>query len=287
MNKIFTNKQFGGFFALSTLDFALQEAQWSQRDHYGILVNIDSNITLLKDEIPLKVEPGSLICLSPRIQLNLEELSQGEHYFVQFNKEFYCLDLHDKETSCNGLLFNSPFSPPIIELQDLQANKFKNLLKVIEEELEEEDPIQEQMLTAVLKRFLILCARNYRESLQARNQVDNDQIELVRQFNVLVEKHFREHHKVADYASLLHRSPKTLANLFLKFSDQRPLGIIHNRLYIESKRLLTYTDKSSKEIAFDLGFEQPSHFGRFFKKMANQSPSEFKRSLLSETLGKN
>jgi AraC-like DNA-binding protein len=40
-----------------------------------------------------------------------------------------------------------------------------------------------------------------------------------------------------------------------------------------------YTDKTSKEIAYELGFEEPAHFSRFFKNQTNQSPSEFKKSL--------
>jgi AraC-like DNA-binding protein len=45
---------------------------------------------------------------------------------------------------------------------------------------------------------------------------------------------------------------------------------------MEARRLLIYTEKSTGEIAFDLGFEELAHFSRFFKKVTGQSPSEFK-----------
>lgn len=68
-----------------------------------------------------------------------------------------------------------------------------------------------------------------------------------------------------EYADLLNKSPKTLSNLFSIYNQKSPLQIIHERISLESKRLLVYTDKSTKEIAFELGFEEVAHFSRFFK----------------------
>jgi AraC-like DNA-binding protein len=48
---------------------------------------------------------------------------------------------------------------------------------------------------------------------------------------------------------------------------------------LEAKRLLIYTDKSTKEIAYELGFEEVAHFSRFFKKQIGQAPTEFKLEL--------
>jgi AraC-like DNA-binding protein len=92
----------------------------------------------------------------------------------------------------------------------------------------------------------------------------------------LVEVHFRNKHRVSDYATLLNKAPKTLANLFLLHRQPTPLQIIHNRITLEAKRLLLFTDKSTKEIAFALGFDEIPHFSRFFKKQTNLSPLEFR-----------
>ena len=52
------------------------------------------------------------------------------------------------------------------------------------------------------------------------------------------------------------------------------------RIITEAKRLFYYTDKSVKEIANDLGFEDVAHFSKFFKNCTNQSPSDIKKSIL-------
>jgi len=88
-----------------------------------------------------------------------------------------------------------------------------------------------------------------------------------------VEKHFREHHQVADYASLLYKSPKTLSNVFRKLGRKTPLQFIHERIVLEGRRLLLYTDKPIAEIADELGFLESGHFSRLFKRVTGDSPS--------------
>jgi AraC-like DNA-binding protein len=95
---------------------------------------------------------------------------------------------------------------------------------------------------------------------------------------LLVENNFKTLHQVKDYANLMFKSPKTLSNLFSKYSDKSPLQIISDRLFLESKRLMLYTELSASEIGYSLGFQEPAHFSRFFKKMAGQTPSAFKVS---------
>jgi AraC family transcriptional activator of pobA len=82
------------------------------------------------------------------------------------------------------------------------------------------------------------------------------------------------------YAGLLNRSPKTLANLLAQYNHRSPSQIIQNRIINEAKRLFYYTDRSAKEIAYELGFVEPAHFSRFFKNAANQSSSDFKKNHL-------
>ena len=71
-----------------------------------------------------------------------------------------------------------------------------------------------------------------------------------------------------------------MANTFSKVSDKSPLQIIHERKALEAKRMLRYTDKPIKEIAYEIGFEDIQTFSRFFKKMENSSPTDFKKMLL-------
>ena len=131
----------------------------------------------------------------------------------------------------------------------------------------------------MLKRLMSLCTRIHK-SQNNNSKLDNKEIDLVREFNYLVEQHFKTKHTIKEYADLMIKSPKTLSNTFSQLSEKSPLQILHERKLLEAKRMLRYTNKTIKEIAYEIGFEDIQTFSRFFKKMENISPTDFKNSLL-------
>jgi AraC-like DNA-binding protein len=192
-----------------------------------------------------------------------------------FNREFYCISDHDSEVSCNGILFFGTQDLPIITIPKGQERKFNTLYEVFEDEFATPDQIQGEMLQMLLKRLIIICTRLAKEQLIIK-KLDNDQIDVVRKFNVLVDIHYKTKRKVSDYAELLFKSPKTLSNLFALYNQKSPQQIILDRLALEAKRLLQFTEKQNQEIAYELGFNDPAHFSRFFKKMTDFSPTRYR-----------
>ena len=129
----------------------------------------------------------------------------------------------------------------------------------------------------MLKRLLILCTRIYKEQSELTT-FDKKQLDIVRDYNYLVETNFKTKKQVADYAEMLNKSPKTLSNLFKKYNEKSPLQIIQDRTILEARRLLRHSDQSIKEIAYEIGYEDIQSFSRFFKKLEGVSPSEFKKN---------
>ena len=195
-----------------------------------------------------------------------------------FNREFYCIVDHDQEVGCNGILFFGTQDLPIISIPAEQQTKFDQLIDIIVDELRTQDTIQGDMLQMLLKRFIILCTRLAKTQCIVQT-LDDHQIDTIREFNVLVDMHFREKQSVREYADLLFKSPKTLSNLFATYNQKTPKQIIQERIALEAKRLLHFTDKQTQEIAFELGFDDPGYFSRFFKKIVGESPSTYKRAL--------
>lgn len=197
---------------------------------------------------------------------------------ILFNREFYCIFDHDSEVSCNGILFFGTQDIPIITIPNEQLNKFNLLQDIFIEEFSTSDNIQGGMLQMLLKRMIIMCTRLAKEQLMVKT-LGNEQVEIIRKFNVLVDLNFKTKRKVGDYAELLHKSPKTLSNLFAIYNQKSPQQIILERIALEAKRLINFTDKQNQEIAFELGFNDPAHFSRFFKKMTQMTPSEYRENL--------
>lgn len=216
---------------------------------------------------------NTIICLTHFFEVNF--LSLESAFVIKFNREFYCVIDHDAEVGCKGILFFGANQLPNFQIPDNELEKFETVWKMFHLEFETKDEMQLEMLQTMLKRFLILCTRIYK----SQNQLTAIQLEennIIREFNYLVEQHFKTKHSVQDYADMLNKSSKTLSNLFGKISDKSPIQIIHERIAIEARRNFIYTDKSVKEIAYDLGFEDIQTFSRFFKKMEGLSPLDFK-----------
>lgn len=226
------------------------------------------------DDLRLELKPGQLLTTTYFQHLRFPP-NEPPLTALLFNREFYCIADHDEEVSCNGILFFGTQDLPIITIPPEQERKFELLLEVILEEFRTIDNIQGDMLQMLLKRLIIICTRLAKEQHIVRG-LNDGQIDTIRQFNVLVDMHFRTLRKVKDYADLLHKSPKTLSNLFATNNQQSPQQIIQERVVLEAKRLILFTDKQTQEIAYDLGFEDPAYFSRFFKKQAGLTPSAFR-----------
>lgn len=245
---------------------------------FAILWCTEGRLEVEVDHQPIHLEAHQLIFLAPNQQVEILQAAKG--YIFQYNREFYCLLDHDKEIGCLGLLYYGASEVPSIHLDTTTQRKFELLIQVFQDEFETKDTIQEDMLRMLLKRLIILCTRLLKE--QASVSYQQEELEVIRQFHILLEQNFRTHQRVAAYADLMHKSPKTLANLFAKNGELPPLKQIHQRMALEAKRLLMYTDKTIKEIAYELSFEELTHFSRFFKREVQLSPSAFKKQVFRE-----
>jgi len=96
-------------------------------------------------------------------------------------------------------------------------------------------------------------------------------------FRRLVEKHFREHWQVADYATALNISTSTLNRMCHERFGSNAKSIIMARLIAEAKRRLVYTRQPLDQIAYYLGYRDPAYFSRVFKKLEQQSPGDYRR----------
>ncbi|XLS28313.1 helix-turn-helix domain-containing protein [Flavobacteriaceae bacterium M23B6Z8] len=232
-------------------------------------------ISIIVDSVPLQLQKDEIMSLTP---IQYLQYIDGEDVTVyQFNREFYCIKDHDKEVSCAGLLFYGDNALPVMRLSEKEAQSFNLLHQVFLEEITTEDTIQAEMLRMLMARFMIKSTRILKQQKDHRSDNLMDaKTEMLRTYNFLVENHFKESHSVSFYADKMFKSPKTLANSFAS-SGKTPLQIIHDRIVLEAKRLLYYTDKTAKEIAYEVGFEDASHLSRLFKKQTGLTPGAFKK----------
>lgn len=264
-------------------DFTCDPSQelFEEKGLYKVLWNRDKTFNITVDDYQVELAKDEIIFCTPLNVMNVPTNNDKLVSFV-FNKQFFCIQTHDDQVSCQGFLFFGSAQPQIIKLTSDDIDHFDQIYQLFIKDLSFKDHLQGELLRSLLKRLLIISTRKLKNNLPDTS-MSNSQLDVIREYNILVEKHFKTYHQVKDYANLLHKSPKTLSNLFSKFNEKSPLAVINERIVLEANRLLLYSQKSNDEIALELGYNDSAHFSKFFKKHQGLSPSAFKKLKLSET----
>ncbi|CAM1349978.1 MULTISPECIES: helix-turn-helix domain-containing protein [Tenacibaculum] len=215
-----------------------------------------------------------LFFLSPGQVFTVDSEKIKEAYQLSFSRDFYCIQTHDTEIACNGVLFNNVYETPFVSPTNRDTEKLNFILSNLIEEFELEETAQYDMLQSFLKQFIIYSVRIKKGYDTVKEDLET---KLFKDFSLLVEQNFKKLHSVTDYAKRLGVSPKSLTKHFQKIGTQTPSDFIKNRIIIEAKRQLIYSSDAIKHIAFDLGFNDPAYFSRFFTKSAGQSPKQFQK----------
>ncbi|GAB3281900.1 helix-turn-helix domain-containing protein [Larkinella harenae] len=225
----------------------------------------------------------ALFFISPNQYLKIEESGAEGGYFIFYNRDFYCIQIHDQEVACDGLLFNNIRNMPKVEASEEEMTSIRTLFKEMLLEFQLNDSSLEEMVRTYLKQLLIRATRSWKKQhLSTAVTEQQSDLEFFRLFTRLVDAHYKSKHTVADYADLLCMSPKTITHKFNRLRLPQPNEVIKDRIILEAKRLLVHTSLTAKEIAYDLGYHDPAYFSRLFQAKTGESPSNFRAAFLAE-----
>ncbi|GAB3364391.1 helix-turn-helix domain-containing protein [Arachidicoccus ginsenosidivorans] len=289
MNFEFINKATGGLFRMVVESDALKGAGILSPEKSTIntfVINRTPDAQQVRiDEMAYTMPGYSLLPLVANQHFEFERPQQMIAW--QFNREFYCIVDHDAEVGCVGFLFYGIHHPLFILLGEEDLRNISIIEQLCIADMQQRDRMQGEMLRTLLKRLIINSTRMAKIQTNSNELLTDEKLDIIRQFNLLLEMHFKEAHEVSYYAAVLNKSPKTLTNLFHLAGYPAPSSLIHKRIILEAKRYLFYTNKSGKEIGYELGFESPAHFSRFFKLKTGNNLSEFRKTMLLIDSGTN
>ena len=197
---------------------------------------------------------------------------------IYFHFDFFCIHKHQKELELNGVLYNNVYQPPFVTVDESSAATFKMLCEQIEAEIQHAALAQHELLVSYLKIFLITASRLKIEQQPTIAEMVKDTKEpfILQKLKDAIEENFKTKHTASDYADLLYISPKALAKITKSHFNKTLSSLINERIIIEAKRELYLTDKTVKEIAYELGYEDEFYFSRFFKVNADVSPQLYR-----------
>jgi AraC-like DNA-binding protein len=152
------------------------------------------------------------------------------------------------------------------------APHFEEVLKAYERNPED---LHMEARTRLLSLFYHL--KEFVAEWCAGNRFVTPQQILLSRYIQLVNNHYIDKRTVKEYADLLAVTPNHLSQTVKALTGKNALSFILERLLAESKSLVLYTNFDISEIAYQLNFSDPANFGKFFRKGAGMSPSEFRK----------
>ena len=218
---------------------------------------------------------GPILLFSTPLQVIYMEHNEVSYVnLLQFHGDFYCIEYHRAEVSCNGLLFNNIYISPYIRLSEADVQVFNRLFIEFEEELTQETP-SETVLRAYLQLFLAKSSNIKSKLIKSEDKLGEKDMQM-EHFMELLDKHYLTLRKPFDYAELLSMSPGYFSKRCTRYFNKTPSHLIQERLILEAKKQLHLTRQSIKEIAYSLKFQDEFYFSRVFKKVTKVSPQTFR-----------
>jgi len=221
------------------------------------------------------IEDNSLHFVSEGQVHSLNSIDCTKGYVVLFTKEIVILNSAEKYIFNDFPVFNKSVSPILNPDKEMYA-VLENMLLMMIAEYGKNNTYKENILGSYIS-ILLLKSKTIITETSEYKRTDRTSQELLQKFNNLVEEHFIEYHKVNEYADKLSVTPNHLSETIKKVTGKTAGEIIHERLILEARRRLLHSSISVKELAYELNFNDPSYFSRFFKANTSLSPIAFRK----------
>lgn len=252
-----------------------------QRNNYYSLIWVTEGTGKLKTGFSeYNFEPNSLFSFTP-YQPFMFSSNLVRGIAIYFHSDFFCIHKHQTEVTCNGVLFNNIYQKPFIVVDETLKNTLNKVIEDIKSEMQNPGLAQYELLISLMKIFLISASRSKAQQqpeTMASKEGDKEPV-ILQQLKDAIDNDFKSKHTPKEYAVLLNISPNALAKITKKHFNKTLTNLIAERIIIEAKRELYLTNKSVKEVAYELGYDDEYYFSRFFKKNVNISPQVYRETV--------
>lgn len=253
-----------------------------RHNFYEICVFIEGGGIHEIDFCTYPVESCSLHFISPGQVHLLGGKTKKSGYVIAFTPEFFSDDALTPGWLIELPFFNPLHAAQIIQLKPKNFSYFLQILDHIANDYDEMGNQAQHIIRSYLKILLLKSNHLYKEVEASIEHAEDPSHKLVHLFKSLIEQHFNEKHQVQQFSELLNVSSAHLNKCCKQTLGKTASELIMQRILLEAKRLLIFSDQSSKEIAYQLQFEDPAYFSRIFKKKTGYAPSEFRHAMLEK-----
>jgi len=276
---------------ISLIDYSKVKHQTNEKsisfvmDFYSIALKRVDGIKMFYGQSEYDFDEGLMSFLAPgqvlRIEIDPNAPNSRSGYLLQIHPDFLW-----KSTLAKTIKHYDFFNYSTNEALFL-SDKEETIITAIFEGIKQEyhtniDKFSKELIITQIELLLKYSDRFYNRQFITR-EISNH--EILSKIEELLNDYFNSVNlsenglpSVQYIAEKLHISPNYLSNLLKLHTGQSTQQHIHNKLIEKSKEKLSTTNLTVSEIAYELGFEHPQSFSKFFKTKTAQSPLEFRNS---------
>ncbi len=223
-----------------------------------------------------EVLPNSLFFISPNQVHQFEEWKPLKGGTILFTEDFFLLNHNNKDKLFELSFLDNFYANPCIQLDKRNFADIKQTIDLIANEQKRTD--KSQAITQSLLHILLAQVQRCVDT-ETEKPISKKYLIIFKQFKHLLDKHFVENKTTSFYADKLSITAHHLNLITKDVTGKTASEVIRARSVLEAKRLLTFTDSTVSEIAFQLNYTDSSYFAKTFKAETNLSPMVFKTQM--------
>lgn len=228
------------------------------------------------DDRKLNLSLDTVYFMSPGQVHHLEKYGVVKGHSIMFTEEFFILNFTSKEALDKLSFLRNSYKNPHLKLDKETKTTLEPVLQLMYTEFSR-TPHSRLALSSLTFVLLNLLERLYHTQENANFTIGP--VSLFDRFSKLLEENFAAQKPVVFYAEQLCLTPHYLNGVIKKATGKAVSEVIHDRLMLETKRLLVHTDLPIGQIADQLGYNDFSYFSRQFKKHNGLSPERYRASM--------
>ncbi|MBL4593230.1 MAG: helix-turn-helix transcriptional regulator [Flavobacteriales bacterium] len=255
------------------------ESSAHQHKYYQFLFFEKGGGVHIIDDQEYEVKPNSIHFISPNHVHYLKITKATKGYVCMFKKELFFIN-NESENFLEGVdLLSNWNKNPIVEFDDVRCEEMVSVMELLCVEYEEHQNRKYEVILMFLKVFLIKASRLH---IRSQKVSIGSKERLIAQFLGLVEKNHNAATLINFYAQEMGITSVYLNRIVKEKYNKSVSDFINEKTILEAKRILQFSSDSVKEIAFQLGFEDPSYFSRFFKNHSGFTPLSYRKKVLEK-----
>jgi AraC-like DNA-binding protein len=227
------------------------------------------------DFIHFQVEPGQLYCMIPGQVHSWDFEGQPDGYIVNFSEQYLLDFLANPRYLEQFTFFSGIAQEQVIVLPEPVRPAMQHLLEEIVREGNAATALKDDMVRTTLVQLFILVSRHTEVEITKQTTTYNTIV--LRNFQKLIDQHYKEKKLTKDYAAMLYITPNHLNALCKDVTGRSAGELIRDRVLLEAKRLLVNARLTIAQIATELQFMDNSYFSKFFKKYEGVTPEIFRK----------